>query len=159
MILRCTGKVLALLGTPKPSPVEVAAQDWYANLLWIERRKCLLVTHAATLFSVFIPDVRAAQLRPPGPLVVARIHDALRAENLPSAALGRLDAHDVTVAPTASRQILGTMNDHAGLIEHAITAGGGLARCDLDTLHHSLHRTINSVTGYVPPIELVTATR
>lgn len=60
---------------------------------------------------------------------------------------------------SASRRILGTVNDHARLIDHAIVAGGGLARCDLDTLHHSLHRTINSVTGYVPPIELVTATR
>lgn len=92
VILRCTGTVLALLRTPKPSPLEVSAQDWYANLLWIERRKCPLLTHAATVFSVFVPDVRAAELRPPGPLVVARIHDALRAENLAATALGRLDA-------------------------------------------------------------------
>lgn len=159
MILRCTGKVLALLQTPKPVPVEASTQDSYANLLWIERRKCLLITHAATMFSVFVPAVRAAQLRPPGPLVVARIHDALSAENLPATALGRLDARDVTVAPTANRRILGTMNDHASLIEHVITADGGLARCDIDTLHHSLHRTINSVTGYVPPTERVDATR
>lgn len=158
MILRCTGKVLAVLRTPKPSPVEVSAQDWYANLLWIERRKCLLLTHAATMFSVFIPDVRAPELRPPGPLAVAHIHDALRAENLPAAALGPLDADDVTVAPTADRRVLGTMNDHAVLIDHIVAADGGLARCDLDVLHHGLHRTINSVTGYVPPIELVTAT-
>lgn len=156
--MRCTGKVLALLRTPKPAPVEASTQDWYANLLWIERRKCLLITHTATLFSVFIPDVRAAQLRPPGPLVVARIHDALSAENLPTTALGRLDAQHVTVALTANRQILGTMNDHAGFIEHVITADGGMARYDLDTLHHSLHRAINSVTGYIPPIELVSAT-
>ena len=50
------------------------------------------------------------------------------------------------------------MNDHAGFVENIIAADGGLARCDLDTLHHSLHRTINSVTGYIPPIELVTTT-
>lgn len=150
--------MLALLRTPKPSPVEASAQDWYANLLWIERRKCLLLTHAATVFSVFVPDIAVAELRPPGPLVVARIQEALRAEDLPVTALGRLDAEEVTVAPTADRRILGTMNDHAVFVEHVIAADGGLARCDVDALHHSLHRTINSVTGYVPPIELVTAT-
>ena len=157
MILRCTGKVLAVLRSPKPEPVEVSAQDWYANLLWIESRKCLLLTHVGTVFSVFAPDISAAQLRPPGPLVVERIQDALRAENLPVTAFGRLDGDAVTVAPTADRRILGTMNDHAGFVEHVVALDGGLARCDLDRLHRSLHRTINSITGYVPPIELVTA--
>src|SRR5207247_415481 len=36
------------------------------NLLWLDRRKCLLLTHAGTLFPVFVADVRAADLRPPG---------------------------------------------------------------------------------------------
>jgi len=75
VIVRCAAKLRALLGRqvqewadPGGSP-----SDWYANLLVIERRKCLLVTHAGTLFSVFCPDVRVVQLRPLGPFVVARI--------------------------------------------------------------------------------------
>ncbi|MFN2615181.1 MAG: hypothetical protein ABR552_10255 [Actinomycetota bacterium] len=31
---------------------------WYANLLWFDRRKCLLLTLAPTLFSVSVADVR-----------------------------------------------------------------------------------------------------
>ena len=44
----------------RPAP---DAGDWYANLLWFDRRKCLLLTHAATLFSIFGAGVRAGDLR------------------------------------------------------------------------------------------------
>jgi hypothetical protein len=36
--------------------------DWYANVPTIERRKCLLMVHADTLFAVLDTDVRVAQL-------------------------------------------------------------------------------------------------
>ncbi len=63
----------------------------------------------------------------------------------------------MAVAKTADRRILGTINDLAFTTEHVIATAGGLARCDIDALHHGLHRTINSITGYIPPIDLVTA--
>ena len=161
VMLRCTGKVLALLrvSTPATAVVETSEEDWYANLVWVDRRKCLLVTHAGTLFSVFVPNVTAAGLRPIGPLVVSAIETALRAEGLPVDTLGELDAQEVTVAKTADRRILGTMNDLTVTAEHVVATAGGLARCDIDALNHALHRTINSITGYVPPIELVAASR
>jgi len=159
MMLRCTGKLLALLRVSAPAVGEASAQDWYAHLIWVDRRKCLLVTHAGTLFSVFMPNVTAAGLRPIGPPVVSAIETALRAEGLPVDTLGELDAQQVTVATTADRRILGTMNDLKVTAEHVIATVGGLSRCDIDALNHALHRTINSITGYVPPIELVTASR
>lgn len=90
-MLRCTAKVLALLGVSKPAIGQACARDWYAHLIWIDRRKCLLVTHAGTLFSVFMPNVTAAGLRPIGPPVVAAIQAALQAEHLPIDTLGELD--------------------------------------------------------------------
>ncbi|ETA90093.1 MULTISPECIES: DUF6933 domain-containing protein [Mycobacterium avium complex (MAC)] len=156
-MLRCTAKVLALLGVSEPAIGEACATDWYAHLVWIDRRKCLLVTHAGTLFSVFMPNVTAAGLRPIGPPVVAAIQAALQAEHLPVDTLGELDPCQVAVAKTADRRILGTLNDLAFTTEHLIATTGGLARCDVNALHHGLHRTINSITGYIPPIDLVTA--
>jgi hypothetical protein len=47
---------------------EEHGEDWYANLLWLSGRKCLLLTHAATLLTVLEADVRAADLRDPGRL-------------------------------------------------------------------------------------------
>ena len=88
--------------------VEPADDDWYLNLLWFDRRKCLLLTHAGTTFSVFVPDVRKADLTPPGPFLVDAITTALDAEDLPRGALGDLDPVNVQLAKTASRRVLGT---------------------------------------------------
>src|SRR3972149_2635576 len=52
---------------PPPIGARAPADDeWYLNLLWIERGKCLLLTHAGTLFRVFVADVRKADLLPIG---------------------------------------------------------------------------------------------
>jgi hypothetical protein len=55
VILRCTARLLDLLDMRDATLVDDAAsdEDWYANVLWIDRRKCLLLTHAGTLFPVF----------------------------------------------------------------------------------------------------------
>jgi len=66
VILRCTKKLLTVIRPPQLTDCTPDGEDWYANLLWLSRRKCLLITHAATLFTVFEADVRAADLRDPG---------------------------------------------------------------------------------------------
>jgi len=98
MIVRCTAKLRALLGRQAqlPGGPVSSPSDFYANLLHIERRRCLLVTHAATLFSVFCPDVRAAQLRPLGLFLVPRIIASSR----PRACLSERSA---SLTPIASR--------------------------------------------------------
>ena len=53
--------------------IEAGQDDWYANLLWIGRRKCVLLTHAGTAFSVFVPDVRKAHLARFGPWVEGQV--------------------------------------------------------------------------------------
>jgi Domain of unknown function (DUF6933) len=54
--------------------------DWYLNLAWIERQKCLLLTHTGTPFSVFRASVRVADLRPLGTYLVEAIQTEFRAE-------------------------------------------------------------------------------
>ncbi len=72
--------------------IEPRDEDWYANPLWLDGRKCLLLAHAGTLFSVFVPDIRKADLVPIGPSVVRFIHKELEAESLPLDHLGALDS-------------------------------------------------------------------
>ena len=156
MILRCTKKLLAVLGAgrragPGPTP---DAGDWYASLLWFDRRKCLLLTHAATLFSVFEADVRAVDLRATRRLVTELVERELRREGLPPATFGNLRSQELILAKTADRSVLGCMNDMAFLCEVAISDAGGLAHFDLGELNHALHRNINSSRGYRPPVEL-----
>jgi len=157
VIVRCTAKLRALLGRQAQEDTGCSPNDWYANLLLIERRKCLLVTHAGTLFSVFVPDVRAAQLRPLGPFVVPRIVAQLDAEGLSERALGELDGACVTIAGTVGgRSVLGCMNDLALTCRLAVQNAGGLGSLDLDGLHHVLQRHIYAARDYVPAIDLIT---
>jgi hypothetical protein len=156
VILRCTRKLLRLLGTetaadPRPMP---DTGDWYANLLWFDRRKCLLLTHAGTLFSVFEADVRAADLRDTHRLVTGLIARELAREGLPSVTFGLLDEQELIVAKTADRSILGCMNDMALLCEHEIAISGGPRQADLADLNQTLRRNINSARRYQRPVDL-----
>ena len=156
-MLRCTSRLLDLLGRRDVTLVDdpPTDEDWYANLLWVDRRKCLLLTHAATLFPVFAVDVRKPDLRPPGPFVVAQIRGALADERLPAGVLGELDADDVSLARTASRSILGFMNDSALACRYSVEQAGGLEHTDLDAVNRSLRRQLHNRGGYHQPLDLV----
>jgi hypothetical protein len=156
VILRCTKKLLAVLGAGHAAEPGAAPDggDWYASLLWFDGRKCLLLTHTATLFSIFEADVRAVDLRATHRLVTELIERELRREGLPPATFGNLRSQEVILAKTADRSVMGCMNDMAFRCEVAIGDAGGLAHIDLGELNHALHRHINSSRGYLPPVEL-----
>lgn len=156
MLLRCTARLLDLLGGRSVVLTEAPTgdDDWYANLLWLDRRKCLLLTHAATLFPVFIADIRKRDLQPPGPFIAAHIEVALADEKLPAALLGPLDPNAVRVARTASRSILGFMNDSALACRYAVEDAGGLEQTCLFTLNRSLRRQLHNRDGYRQPLDL-----
>jgi hypothetical protein len=158
VILRCTARLLAVIGAApvtKPAPVP-DAEDWYANLLWHDRRKCLLLTHSSTLFSVFEADVRAVDLRDTSHFVMRLIGGELASEGLPPDLFTGLN-EQVILAKTADRSVLGCMNDMSQLCGHAIAASGGLARTNLSALNRSLRRNINSARGYQRPIDMASA--
>ena len=134
-----------------------SSNDFYANLVWIEGRKCLLVTHAGTLFSIFTPDVRANDLRPLGRFVVPLIKDALNSEGLASDTFGNFVADDVELAKTANRSVLGCMNELAWFCKLAFLDAGDIRRLDVAKLNYQLRRTILGPLGSSHAIELATA--
>ena len=149
--------MLDLLGGPnitlsEPPPTD---DDWYLNLVWIERQKCLLLTHAGTLFSLFREGIHVADLRPLGDYLVDAIEAELRAEGLPADTFSQLERHDLRLAKTASRSTLGFMTEMAFELEWIITDKGGLRRSDINDLNHALRRMLWNRGDYVRPIELV----
>lgn len=158
MVVRCTAKALKLLGLRPTSLAEIepADDDWYLNLLWFDRRKCLLLTHAGTSFSVFVPDVRKADLDPIGPFLVHAITVALDDETLPKNALGVLDPADVRIAKTASRRVLGIMNEIAYHLGYMLDRYGDVLDVDVITVNRQLQRTLHTHgRDYARPIDLV----
>ena len=130
--------------------------DWYLNLVWIERQKCLLLTHSGTLFSVFRTGIHVADLRPLGTYLVEAIQTELRTEGLPEGTFPHLDPDDLRLAKTASRSTLGFMTEMAFELGWIISDGGGLRRSDANALNHALRRMLWNCGDYVRPIELVT---
>ncbi len=156
VLLRCTARLIDLLGRRDVVLVDAPGcdDDWYVNLLWIDRRKCLLLTHAGTLFPVFVADVRKRDLQPPGPFMAAHVEAALADEKLPTDLLGPLDSDAVRVARTASRSILGFMNDSALACRYAVEQAGGLEHTELNTLNRFLRRQLHNRDGYRQPLDL-----
>jgi len=158
VVVRCTSKLLNLLGKRTILLVEASPSndDWYANLLWIDRRKCLLVVHAGTLFSLFVADIRVSDLRPFERRIVDLVVGALLEEGLPIDALGGLEPGGVRLAKTASRHVLGVMNQMAFEIGWHADQAGGLWNIDVDELNRHLRRSLHTKDGdYRIPLELV----
>jgi len=135
-MLRCTKKLLDVIRPEQLATQEPDGSDWYGNLLVLDRRKCMLLTHADTLFTIFEPDVRAP-------------------EGLPVRTFGDLGTEELSIAKTADRSVLGCMNDMAYLYEDAVARAGSLASTDVPSLNRHLRRNINSARDYQRPIDLV----
>ena len=158
MILRCTWRMLDVLGG-KPDLVDVGPDDddWYANVVYIDGRKCVLFVHAGTLFSSMTLNVNVGLLRPIGGYVFSQIVRALESEGFPPDALGVIDDKQVRLARTHRKSVLGSMNDMVIMARHVIRSDGGLERCDVTKLNHFLHDTPNGARGFATPLELVRA--
>jgi hypothetical protein len=153
VILRCTKKLLSVIGSVPISEPAPDAEDWYASLLWFDRRKCLLLTHVGTLFTIFEADVSASDLRSTGSFISALVRRELLSEGLSPDMFGP-GSEEVVYAKTADRSVLGCMNDMAYMCEEAIAESGSLRHNDRVALNRSLRRNINSTRNYERPIDL-----
>jgi hypothetical protein len=159
MVIRCTGKVLSLLGVSKSALVERerSNDDWYAHLVWIEGRKCLLITHAGTLFSVFVPNIRAGDVSQLGPFLTCHVERELREEGLPADTFWSSGSSVPQFAKTADRSVVGCMNDMAFLCEHSVAMENGLNSCDVAGINHRLRRHIVGTRAFTHPIDATRA--
>lgn len=117
-VMRATAKLLRRLGSADPSPGPSTGRlgDWYANILFVRPTQLVLAVSARTLLPVLLPAKPAADL--PQRLVIG-VEEMLRALSIPEEAIARelAEMRECRVAKTASRQVLGSMNDFAFMLE------------------------------------------
>jgi hypothetical protein len=143
MVLRCTKKLLAVIG-----PVD------FTDPTRPDGRKCLLLTHAGTLFTIFDANVRASDFREAASVVSNLTRRELINEGLPVDVFGELSPSELIVAKMSDRSVLGCMNDMAFYGSSCIDHQGGLEYTSLRDLNRSLRRNINSARNYERPIDL-----
>ena len=115
LVFRCTQKLLAQLGAkPIEPPCRSTTQlgDWYAGTLAARNKRLLIFVSETTFLSVVIKASESTTIIPrfrgalDELLIALETDEAARAQELD-------DGGGVVVAKTASRQVLGVMNDFA----------------------------------------------
>lgn len=118
LVVRATKKLLDRLGPVTMQPAEASTTrlgDWYATV-WAWKPQVALLVSEATLFPVLMPLAPSATLLARFPDHLARaltVHDL--PESFISGELARMD--DVRLAKTASRSMLGIMNEFTFLAQ------------------------------------------
>ena len=118
--LRCTQKLLKRLRAKPalaPSPSMTVLGDWYANYLTVRRRHLVLCCCDRT----FLPIVlEARDLASLVPRLRASLVEVLRLLVVPEPQIDDELAimNEAVIAKTASRSVLGIMNDYALAIEY-----------------------------------------
>jgi len=155
-IIRCTAKLLTELKTkPTNGPSQSSAWcDWHANLLWVDRKKCLLFTNNQTLYSFFLPSMKKPILENFEEVFRLGLFKSLMTEGFAETQIEYVfrEQH-IVIAKTNSRSILGSMNDLAFQIKSMVYATGGLANADLSEINRQLNRIPMSAIKYKVSID------
>jgi hypothetical protein len=121
MTLRCTRRLMDYLDTGFAAGLACGETqpllgDWYVNLLRHRRAALALCVNEKTRYAIVIPLKSCETILQLYIRLAQRIYDAMRRLGIADEVARRvLDQHrgGVCVAPTASRSVLGTMNDLA----------------------------------------------
>jgi len=159
MILHCTQKLLKELGKPylqNSDEPTTGLGNWYANLLTIDRRKCVMFTSEKTLYSFLIPKVRKENLTNIVDVFLYNLNINLQAEGFPIEVICRVmqECSDIGFAKTSSKQVLGSMNELAFQYQNVIVKHfGGLESISILGVNKEINRTIMGGIKYLHPIE------
>ena len=161
IVLRCTQQLLRssrIKPSVDPPQPTAALGEWYANSLSLplRGRSLVLFTENQTLLSVLAPG---RVLRTTVPIFQERAPALLRRLRVPESWISteREEMQETAFARTASRSILGFMNDIRQHIWFAAAAEPSFEDLDLDALEVSLAGVLHRVSGdYQHPVDLLT---
>lgn len=160
-LIRCTQKLLKELRV-KPSEDEPKfgyIGDWHANLLRVERRKCVLLTNSDTLYSIFVFGLKRADFDHFDEIFRQSLFRRLRIEGFSQIQIEKALEENRTIhfAKTNNRSVLGSMNDLAFQIEVHIKSSGGIRNLGLDAINDALNRIPMGALNYQYGIEALKA--
>ncbi len=161
-IIHCTQKLLnELEASPgsgiKPGHSSGFLGPWHANLIRMERRKCLLLTNDRTLYSFLVPGVKKNDFGNFHALFALHLQLNLEKEGFGAADVRKaLEEYvEIAIAPTKSRSVLGSLNDLADQADFLVSRAGGLEKGDMLTVNMMLNRIFMGAIEYRYSIDRV----
>jgi len=161
LMIRCTKKLRKEMGLKQPDLAPEESGDrpflgsWYANLIYIDRRKCVLFVNEKTLFNFIVPDVLKAHLKDLSVLFKIFLQCVLADEGFETHIREKILAEytEVGYANTENRSVLSSMNELAFHYKDYILADGGVRNCTVPGIIRDLNRMPMSAIGRKHPVE------
>ncbi|MEK6583118.1 MAG: hypothetical protein AABY50_02160 [Nitrospirota bacterium] len=161
-LIHCTKKLqkemgLSSSGLTNEEPENSFLGSWHANLISIDRRKCVLFANDKTLFNFLIPDVTRAQLREMDKLFLLFLSCVLSDEGFEQKVKDKIleEYREIGYANTNNRNVLGSMNDLAYHYKYHILDEGGLYSAAVPDIIRRLNRMPMSAIGYKYSIDAI----
>jgi hypothetical protein len=160
-LIHCTQKLLKELGSPPLQSPDTSPNtglgNWYANLLRIDRRKCILFTNEKTLYSFLMPKVKKENLMNIINEFLFNLNINLQAEGFPLEVINRVlsEYTDMGFAKTASKTVLGAMTQLMFEIEVLIEMKDGLENVKVLEMNKDINRSLMRGSRHLHPIEML----
>jgi len=156
LTLQCTQKLLKELNT-ELSPIKDTDPIalWHANLLMLDRRKCVLFTNDATRYSFLVPGLKKPDFKVLGQVFLDNLFRCMRIDDIEQNGIEKVlnACSRACFTKTSSRSVLGTMKEVTGLIECIIQDEGGLQNADMGALNVEVNRMPCGPLGYDRPVK------
>jgi hypothetical protein len=160
-VFRVTKKLATALKVKLPtSPVEHenAEHEWFADLFYVDGKKCVIWVHRQTLLTFVKPAVVAAELREFHALFRYEFRTAVASMALPESLLDRFDVYgEQRYAPTNDRAIVGSMLDYRKMFALMVELDDRLGTADIRGINAQLCDTPMSVLGMESAVRVVRA--
>ncbi len=128
---------------------------WHANLIYIDRRKCVLFTNDRTLFNFLVPDVTRLVIRKLDELFRGFLACVLSEEGLDQEVKEKIleEYREIAYSNTNNKSVLGSMTDLAYHYKYYILSDGSIHGCDLPGIIKKQNHMPMSAIAYRYPIE------
>ena len=163
-LISCTKKLEKEMGL---KPYDLCTEEprfsylgsWHANLIHIDRRKCVLFVNDKTLFNFIVPDLSRAQIRELEKLFKSYLSCVIVDAGFPDPDRARIlsEYDEVGYANTNSKSVLGSMNDLAFHYKYSIQEAGGVHSAAVPEIIRRLNRMPMGALKYVFPIDALRA--
>jgi hypothetical protein len=158
-IIHCTKKLLKEIDVPLVEPDKIPSNpeglgNWYANLIGIDRRRCLLFTNEKTLYTFLIPKVSKGNLKNIENEFLTHLTYNLQSEGFGLEVVSiQQEYKEIGFAKTSNKRVLGSLNEFAFEYEFLIRREGGIKSVKILEVNRQINRTIKVAIHYQHPIE------
>lgn len=136
-------------------PDDSGLGPWTANLIFVNRRKCILFVNDKTLLNFLIPDLLRKHIRELDRMFLGWLSCTLAEEGYVNSQREEIlnEYQEIGYTNTRSRSVLGSMNELSFMYKFSIQAISGLHDPRFPEIIKEMNRIPMGFLGYRVPIE------